>query len=230
MFGLALWDTRRRRLVLARDRLGIKPLHYAITADGLFFGSEQKAILASGAVEPQPDIRSLGQLLSYGRIVAPRTMVTGIRRLPAGHTLTWSEGRVDIRQYWEAIFPARDEYDRSGDRAGLGRWIARQAERERQAASAQRRAGGCMAQRRDRFECGHRVDVATGATAGADVHVAIRGSGVRRIAQSERAGRLSGIRPCRSSDRLPPCRHAAAAEGDLARRGYACWAASRSAG
>jgi asparagine synthase (glutamine-hydrolysing) len=113
MFGLALWDARRRRLVLARDRLGIKPVHYAITADGLFFGSEQKAILASGAVEPNPDLQSLRQLLSYGRIIAPRTIVSGIRRLPAGHTLTWSEGRVDIRQYWEATFPARDAYDRS---------------------------------------------------------------------------------------------------------------------
>jgi asparagine synthase (glutamine-hydrolysing) len=113
MFGLALWDARRQRLILARDRLGIKPLHYAITADGLFFGSEQKAILASGAVEPEPDLQALGQLLSYGRIIAPRTIVTGIRRLPAGHTLTWSEGRVDIRQYWEAMFPARDGYDHS---------------------------------------------------------------------------------------------------------------------
>jgi asparagine synthase (glutamine-hydrolysing) len=113
MFGLALWDARRQRLILARDRLGIKPLHYAITADGLFFGSEQKAILASGAVEPDPDLQALGQLLSYGRIIAPRTIVTGIRRLPAGHTLTWSEGRVDIRQYWEAMFPAGDGYDHS---------------------------------------------------------------------------------------------------------------------
>ena len=113
MFALALWDARRRRLVLARDRLGIKPLHYAITADGLFFGSEQKAILASGAIEPRADIQSLRQLLSYGRIVAPRTIVSGIRRLPAGHTLTWSDGHADIRQYWEAMFPARDEYDRS---------------------------------------------------------------------------------------------------------------------
>ncbi|HEY2863536.1 MAG TPA: asparagine synthase (glutamine-hydrolyzing) [Casimicrobiaceae bacterium] len=112
MFALALWDAPRRRLVLARDRLGIKPLHYAITADGLFFGSEQKAILASGAVEPRPDVESLRQLFSYGRIVAPRTIVTGIRRLPAGHTLSWDAGRADIRQYWDASFPARDEYER----------------------------------------------------------------------------------------------------------------------
>ena len=57
MFALALWDARRRRLVLARDRIGIKPLHYAFTSEGLFFGSEQKAILASGAVQAEPDIR-----------------------------------------------------------------------------------------------------------------------------------------------------------------------------
>ncbi|MGH8798923.1 MAG: asparagine synthase (glutamine-hydrolyzing), partial [Casimicrobiaceae bacterium] len=113
MFGLALWDARRRRLVLARDRLGIKPLHYAITRDGLYFGSEQKAILASGAIEARPDVASLRQLFSYGRIIAPRTIVEGIRRLPAGHTLTWSGGRVDIRQYWEATFPAREDYDDS---------------------------------------------------------------------------------------------------------------------
>lgn len=113
MFGLALWDARRKRLVLARDRLGIKPVHYAVTPEGLFFGSEQKAILASGAVEPRPDFLSLHQLFSYGRIVAPRTIVEGIRRLPAGHTLTWSDGRADIRQYWEAMFPARGDYDQT---------------------------------------------------------------------------------------------------------------------
>jgi asparagine synthase (glutamine-hydrolysing) len=111
MFALALWDARRRRLVLARDRLGIKPLHYAITADGLYFGSEQKAILASGAIAARPDVQSLRQLFSYGRIIAPRTIVESIRRLPAGHTLTWNDGRADIRQYWEATFPAREDYD-----------------------------------------------------------------------------------------------------------------------
>ena len=119
MFALALWDAPRRRLVLARDRLGIKPLHYAITADGLYFGSEQKAILASGAVEPRADAESLRQLFSYGRIVAPRTIVSGIRRLPAGHTLTWDAGRAEIRQYWEASFPARDRYER---RIGEEEW------------------------------------------------------------------------------------------------------------
>ncbi len=63
MFALALWDARQRQLLLVRDRVGIKPLHYAVTPEGLFFGSEQKAILASGAVAPQPDVQALRQLL-----------------------------------------------------------------------------------------------------------------------------------------------------------------------
>lgn len=111
MFGLALWDTRKRRLVLARDRLGIKPLHYAITADGLFFGSEQKAILAAGAVEPQPDLQSLRQLISCGGVIGPRTVVSGISRLQPGHWLTWTDGQAEIGRYWDVAFPSRHDYD-----------------------------------------------------------------------------------------------------------------------
>jgi asparagine synthase (glutamine-hydrolysing) len=111
MFGLALWDAREQRLLLARDRLGIKPLHYAITPAGLVFGSEQKAIFASGEVEPRHDIQALGQLFSYGRIVGARTFASGIRRLLPGHCLVWHDGRADIRQYWDAAFPARHDYD-----------------------------------------------------------------------------------------------------------------------
>jgi len=111
MFAFALWDTRRQRLMLARDRLGIKPVHYAITPDGLFFGSEQKAILASGAVPARADPQALRQLLSYGRVIAPRTFVTGIQKLPAGHYLSWSGGNADVRQYWQPTFPARHDYE-----------------------------------------------------------------------------------------------------------------------
>jgi asparagine synthase (glutamine-hydrolysing) len=111
MFALALWDARQRQLLLVRDRLGIKPLHYAITPEGLFFGSEQKAILASGAVAPQPDPQALRQLLQYARVITPRTFVAGIARLPAGHWLTWRDGQVAIRQYWDVEFPSADAYD-----------------------------------------------------------------------------------------------------------------------
>lgn len=111
MFGIALWDARKRRLMLVRDRLGIKPLHYAITPEGLFFGSEQKAILAAGAVAPEPDIQSLRRLFSTSGVMSPRTIVTGISRLQAGHYLTWADGQIQLRQYWDASFPSRHDYD-----------------------------------------------------------------------------------------------------------------------
>jgi asparagine synthase (glutamine-hydrolysing) len=111
MFALALWDTRSRQLLLARDRIGIKPLNYAITPQGLFFGSEQKAILAAGAVATEPDVQALRQMLAYGRIITPRTLIDGIRRLPAGHCLTWREGQTRMWQYWDAEFPVRDGYE-----------------------------------------------------------------------------------------------------------------------
>ena len=111
MFAIALWDARRQQLLLVRDRIGIKPLHYAITAEGIVFGSEQKAILASRDIASELDLQSLRQLLTYGRVVSPRTLVDGIRRLPAGHYLTFRAGYADIRQYWDADFPARNDYD-----------------------------------------------------------------------------------------------------------------------
>jgi asparagine synthase (glutamine-hydrolysing) len=111
MFAIALWDAGRDELILVRDRLGIKPLHYAVAADGLHFASEQKAILAAGAVEPEPDLHALRQLFSYGRIVAPRTFVKDIRRLPAGHWLRFRRGHVTVAPYWDALFPPRAEYE-----------------------------------------------------------------------------------------------------------------------
>jgi asparagine synthase (glutamine-hydrolysing) len=100
MFALALWDARRRRLWLARDRLGIKPLHYAETADGLYFASEQKALLAGG-VPPGPlDAQALDDVLLFGFARDPATMFAGIRRLPPGHWLVHEGGRTLIRPYW----------------------------------------------------------------------------------------------------------------------------------
>ena len=66
MFGLALWDERRRELILARDRLGIKPLHYAITADGLYFASEQNAILAVPSIQREVDLTAPWELFALG--------------------------------------------------------------------------------------------------------------------------------------------------------------------
>jgi len=111
MFGLALWDGKRRRLILARDRLGIKPLHYAQVADGLLFGSEMKPILASGRITPRLEPQALREVFSLGFVATPRTSLAGIKRLPARHYLIYQQGRLNLKQYWEINFPPREEYN-----------------------------------------------------------------------------------------------------------------------
>ena len=109
MFAFALWDERRRRLFLARDRLGIKPLHYAQTAKGIFFASEYKAILASGHIAARIDRQAVADLLSIGWVPSPRTMAEGIRRLAPGHLLLWSAGDSELRRWWEPRFLPPEE-------------------------------------------------------------------------------------------------------------------------
>jgi asparagine synthase (glutamine-hydrolysing) len=116
MFAIALWDAPRRRLLLARDRFGIKPLYYAVTDGALVFGSEQKAILASGAVTPEPDLQGMRQLLTHSRTVTPRTIVRGIGKLAPGCMLAWSCGSMATSRYWDVSFPARDAYETRPDR------------------------------------------------------------------------------------------------------------------
>lgn len=113
MFALAVWDSRRRRLTLARDRFGIKPLHYALTNEGVIFGSELKAILAAGGVSACMDRDALRDVFTFGYVRTPRSMVVGVNRLRAGECLTFESGTVKTRQYWDLTFPAAADYDRS---------------------------------------------------------------------------------------------------------------------
>ena len=106
MFGFALWDARRRQLMLARDRLGIKPMHYALGADGLYFGSEIKSILVADRVEREMDASALRDLFEYSFIPGPKTLFRRMRRLPAGHFLLFRAGEVSIRSYWDVRFPS----------------------------------------------------------------------------------------------------------------------------
>jgi asparagine synthase (glutamine-hydrolysing) len=101
MFAFALWDTTRRRLLLARDRLGIKPLYYTLTDRELLFASEIKAILAAGPIRPELDPLVLPELLATRYVAGEGTFFRGIRKLQPGHTLTWSvpEG-ARTRRYW----------------------------------------------------------------------------------------------------------------------------------
>jgi asparagine synthase (glutamine-hydrolysing) len=108
MFGLALWDAHRRRAILARDRLGIKPLHYAVGRDGLYFGSEMKAILATGRIRRELDVRALDDLFSFGFVTGPRTLLAGVRRVLPGECLVYAGGALSPHRYWRPSFPDQD--------------------------------------------------------------------------------------------------------------------------
>jgi asparagine synthase (glutamine-hydrolysing) len=110
MFAFALWDTTHQRLLLARDRLGIKPLYYALTDRELLFGSEIKAILAAGPIRPELDARVLPEFLAMRYVAGEGTFFRGIRKLQPGHTLTWSvpEGNR-TRRYWHLPVAPDDE-------------------------------------------------------------------------------------------------------------------------
>ena len=98
MFAFAAWDKREKRLLLARDRLGIKPLYYQLLPDGIAFASELKALLVLG--KPEIDQSAVRDFLFHGYIPAPKTIYRGISKLPAGHTLTWTAAGVRIERYW----------------------------------------------------------------------------------------------------------------------------------
>jgi asparagine synthase (glutamine-hydrolysing) len=102
MYALAIWDRRRGRLTLARDRVGIKPLHWVETPAGLVFASEIKALLAHPAVERRVDPAALREYLSLEYVPTPLSMLEGVRKLPPGHLLTWTAGGgVRLTRYWE---------------------------------------------------------------------------------------------------------------------------------
>lgn len=102
-FALAIWDADRKQLVLARDRMGIKPLYYTRTDGRFLFGSEIKALMAHPAVERDLDLDSLYHYLSFSTAPAPGTMFQGIRKLAAGHALLLSEeGGAEEWQWWDA--------------------------------------------------------------------------------------------------------------------------------
>ena len=100
MFAFALYDERRRRLLLARDRLGIKPLHYALVNERLLFGSEIKTILAAAPELSDVDSRALLQYAYFGYVPDPLTAFASIRKLPPGHILEFENGKITLRQYW----------------------------------------------------------------------------------------------------------------------------------
>jgi asparagine synthase (glutamine-hydrolysing) len=108
MFGLAIWDDRRQTLLVARDRMGIKPLYYAEVAGRLFFGSEIKSLLCAPDVPREIDLVALDHFLSF--LYTPRdgSIFQGVRKLPPGHLLIWRAGQAAVRRYWQP--PAQETF------------------------------------------------------------------------------------------------------------------------
>ncbi len=116
MFAFAIWDESERRLFIARDRVGLKPLYYA-DLDGVFlFGSELKALLAHPLVERRIDPQALAEYLTYEYVPTPRTIFDRMRKLPPGHSLTLENGRIAIRPYWDIDLSKSEEPDRRSDK------------------------------------------------------------------------------------------------------------------
>jgi asparagine synthase (glutamine-hydrolysing) len=101
MFALALYDWNKQTLLLARDRLGKKPLHYAVVGNTLYFASEIKSILAVAPELAEVDLEGVLQYFYYGYIPDPRTAFKRIKKLPPGHLLEYQRGAIKVRQYWD---------------------------------------------------------------------------------------------------------------------------------
>jgi asparagine synthase (glutamine-hydrolysing) len=107
MFAFALWDSKQRRLVLARDRFGEKPLYWAVFDGILLFASEPKVLLAHPAVKSSLNLNALRRYLSFDYVPAPLTIYQGIHKLPAAHVLTLENGKVESRSYWCLSYTTR---------------------------------------------------------------------------------------------------------------------------
>ena len=112
MFALAIWDRKRSRLLLARDRMGQKPLFYGtLPCGGLAFGSEPKAVLAHPEIGRELDFDGLVRYLFYEYIPAPFSIWRSLRKLPQGRTLVWEGGETRVRRYWEGTTATIAESD-----------------------------------------------------------------------------------------------------------------------
>lgn len=109
MFGLAVWDERERTLLLARDRMGQKPLYWTQRDGMLLFASELKVLLAHPAVAPVVDRAALAKYLAFEYVPAPHAIIAGVHKLEAGHRLVWKRGAVTVEPYWTV--PMGDDAD-----------------------------------------------------------------------------------------------------------------------
>src|SRR5437588_220045 len=108
MFAFALWDDRRRRFFIARDRFGEKPLYWGVFDRTLLFASEPKVLLAHPAVKVDLNLDALRQYLSFDYVPAPLSIYQGINKLPAAHTLTLEDGEIKVERYWRLSYQTRE--------------------------------------------------------------------------------------------------------------------------
>src|SRR5690349_87890 len=118
MFAFAIWDARASKLLLARDRMGIKPLYFARQNGRCIFASELKSLLASGLIARQLCPQALRIYLQLGHVPPPWTTIDGIVPLPPGHVATWQNGAWNLRDYW--VLNERDPSSGSPNDAELG--------------------------------------------------------------------------------------------------------------
>ncbi|MBD3307991.1 asparagine synthase (glutamine-hydrolyzing) [candidate division KSB3 bacterium] len=112
MFAFAIWNTTTETLFIARDRPGIKPLHYYLDEEKLVFGSEIKSILQCERIPREVNLQALDRFLTFEYVFSPETIFQGIQKLPPGHFLLFSHGDLRIEQYWDNLPTAPDEsYD-----------------------------------------------------------------------------------------------------------------------
>jgi asparagine synthase (glutamine-hydrolysing) len=129
MFGVALWKKSERRLVLARDRMGIKPLYIARRGEDLFFGSELKAIFVHPEIERRLSLEGLDCYLSLNYVPCPWTLVEGIEKLPPGTWLQWQDGEISSGAYWTLPFTRPEEYTLEAAKQELD-WLLTDSVRE----------------------------------------------------------------------------------------------------
>ena len=104
MFGLAVWHEPSQSLVLARDRLGVKPLYYALLPDQIVFASELKAMLAHPAISRELDVDGLSAYLAHEWLPAPQSILRAVRKLPPGHRLVYTSGEAKVEQWWDVRY------------------------------------------------------------------------------------------------------------------------------
>lgn len=113
MFALAIWDSKERRLFVARDRVGKKPIYYACSNNEIFFASEILGLLAFRHLDVSIDLDAVNEFFAYQYIGSQRSIYRGIRKLPAGHYLCFQEGKSEIKRYWAPPLPMRAERNQS---------------------------------------------------------------------------------------------------------------------